>query len=116
FLRPGEGEDVSRVTLQLGRISAAVSLAAGAGPLTIGRTGSSSPWLSLQRPEEGDILVVLWRDPTGNTWDRARGWVLPDGPTATPSGSVNLLNLSETAVAVVLDSEKIALPAQRSIQ
>lgn len=116
FLRFGEGDDGSPVTLQLGRISAAAPLPGGAGSLTLGRIGLASPWLSLQRPEEGDVLVILWRDPASKTWDRARGLVVPDGTAAAPPGSVHLLNLSETPVAVVLDSEKIALPAHRSIQ
>lgn len=111
----GEGESGRGVALQLGRISAAAPLPAGAGPLILGRSDSASPWLSLKRPEEGDILVVLWRDPAGRTWDRARALVLPDGPGVSPPGSVHLLNLSPATVAVVLDAERIALPANRPL-
>src|SRR5690606_18522830 len=59
--------------------------------------------------------VVLWRDPAARTWDQARALILPDGPAASPPGSVHLVNLSPAPVAVVLGTEKIGLPAVRPL-
>lgn len=114
---PGFGEESEGepVRLQLGRISDATPIPAGAGAFTLRGQGAATPWVTFSRPEQGDLLVILWRDPTARTWEGARALALPDGPAASPPGSVHLLNLSPAAVAVVIGDEKIALPPVRPL-
>jgi hypothetical protein len=68
----------------------------------------------VERPESGDFLVMLWRDPAKGSWDKARALVLPDGPEAAPADQVRIVNLSPVTVGVVFGGEKIALPSGRS--
>ncbi len=111
----GERRDGEPVRLQLGRVSDATPIPAGAGAFTLRARDASAPWLTLTRPEKGDLLVILWRDPSAGTWDRPRALVLPDGPETSPPGSVHLLNLSPATMAVVLGEEKVALPPARPL-
>lgn len=105
----GSGESVS---IQLGRISGAVPMPAGDGGLTLVKPESAAPWVSLKPPVQGDAFVVLWRRPGAATWDKPRAMVLPDDSSP---GNLLLMNLSAVTVAVVLDEERLALPANRRV-
>lgn len=105
--------------LSLGRVSLPLKAPAGLGPLLIRRKNDGAeaePWLKLERPESGDFLVLLWRDPAKGTWDQARSLILPDSREVAPAGQVRVVNLSPVTVGVVFAGEKIALQAGKSYQ
>jgi hypothetical protein len=105
--------------LLLGRITEPLRVPAGAGPLLVRRrsdAADSEPWLRVERPESGDFLVMLWRDPAKGNWDKVRALVLPEGPEAAPAGTVRIVNLATVTVGIVFAGEKIALPAGKSYQ
>src|SRR5262249_53665345 len=113
-----EGEKQVPVKLDLGRLSEPAAIPAGAGSFTLrkkGAAGDSTPWLTLTRPETGNLLVICWRDASAKSWDEAKALVLPDGPLAVPAGSVTLLNVSPAPLAVILGSEKLSLAPGRPV-
>lgn len=118
----GEEEEAAAARsapLLLGRITEPLKVPAGAGPLLVRRrndAADSAPWLRVERPESGDFLVLLWRDPTEGDWGKARALVLPDGPDAAPADKVRIVNVAPVTVGVVFGGEKIALPAGKSYQ
>lgn len=99
--------------LQLGRVSAALEVPGGDGFLTIreGEEGGRA-WLKVKRPEIGDFLVLLWRDPKTKTWDQSKALALPENPKA---GLVTFVNLAPGPVALVYDGQKIGLAAGRRL-
>lgn len=114
----GEAAKQTPVRLDLGRLSESAPIPAGAGPFTLRKKDSdegSAPWLTLNRPENGDLLVVCWRDPSAKSWDGVRAMVLPDGLAGAPAGSVTLLNVAPATVAVMLGAEKLAVPPGRPV-
>ena len=105
--------------LSLGRVSAPVKVAPGVGLLSLRRKEGgegTAPWLNVEKPEKGDFLVLLWRDPEKKSWDSPRALVLPDGPEAAPAGTVRVVNISPVTVAIVFEGEKIALPVGQTWQ
>ncbi len=106
----GAGDKTAGTTrLTLGRISGGLTVPGGAGPLVLRKTGEpadAKPWLSLTRPESGDFIVLLWRDPAANTWEMARSLVLSDG---APAGSVTIANVAPGPVAAALGGKKFVL-------
>lgn len=109
----GAGEEKSAATpLRLGQISAGLQAPPGSGPLTLRRreaADDSEPWLRLNRPETGDFLVVLWRDPKQGTWNQVNSLVLPEDTVSAASGSVRFVNCSEVAVGIRWGAEKLIL-------
>jgi hypothetical protein len=116
----GFGEEKSdAVPLLLGRVSAPLGAPAGEGPLLVRRRDDAEeaePWLRVNRPESGDFLVLLWRDPQQKTWERARAMVLAESADAAPAGRVRFVNVSPVAVAVVIGGERIRLDAGKTFQ
>ena len=105
--------------LSLGRVSTPVKVPQGRGQLALRKKGDgdeSSSWLNLDKPEKGDFMVVLWRDPEKKSWEFPRGLVLPDSAEAAPEGSVRVVNVSPVTIAIVFEGEKIALPAGKTWQ
>jgi hypothetical protein len=114
------GDDAAEARLLLNQVSEGFKIPAGAGPLMLrykGDNDQAEPWLRLQRPEEGDMLVILWRsDGIKGTWAKPLSLVLPDGPEQAPAGRIRLLNVSPVTVGVVMGGEKIALLAGKSFE
>ena len=103
------GENSEPTPLRLGQLSAPLKAPPGAGPLVLALRDAAKgdePWLRLDRPESGDFLVLLWRDPTQATWQKARSLVLPDDAV---SGSVRYINISPAAVGITIGGEKLLL-------
>lgn len=101
-----EGESpCGELKVQLGQVSGGVPVRSGAIDLTL--RDSSVPWVKVKAPEDGDFLVVLWRDRGAVTWDKARVMVVPESAGA---GSVVFINVAPGPVAMVFGGEKIALP------
>lgn len=116
----GFGEEAQQAApLSLGRVSAPLKAPAGIGPLLVRRKSDGAeaePWMKLERPESGDFLVLLWRDPAKGSWEQARSLILPDSREAAPAGGVRVVNLSPVTVGVVFAGEKIALQAGKTYQ
>jgi hypothetical protein len=112
------GDDAPEVRLLLNQVSEGFKIPAGAGPLMLrykGDNGQAEPWLRVQRPQQGDMLVILWRaEGNKGTWAKPLSLVLPDGPEQAPSGRIRLLNVSPVTVGVVIGGERIALLAGKS--
>lgn len=114
------GADSADARLLLNQITEGFKIPSGAGPLLLrykGDDGKAEPWLQLQRPQNGDLLVILWRpDGSKGTWAKPLSLVLPDSAEEAPAGRVRLINVSPVTVGVVFGSEKIALPGGKSYQ
>lgn len=114
---PGFGEETAdAVPLRLGFITPWIKLPGGEGPLLLRRKDSApeaAPWLTVQRPAEGDFLIYLFRTPAKNTWDEPAAIIVPDG-AATPAGSVRVTNLFPQAVRVAMGREGILLERGKS--
>ncbi len=111
------GDESETLSLHLGRISSPLKVPAGVGPLLLKRSDSAEDadtWLNLTRPESGDFLVVLWRDPKQGTWEKVRSMILPDDPVNRPAGGVRVVNLSLASVRIVIGDEKLVLESQKS--
>jgi hypothetical protein len=114
--RPAAGERKSapaaEVMLRLGRISGPMVIPPGAGPLEILRFEGGSPgdpWVRLNRPETGDLLVVLWRGVGQEDWKSPGALVLPDSPADFPAGTVRLINLFPQPVRIAWGGEALTL-------
>jgi len=109
----GSGEEKSAATpLRLGQISAALKIPPGSGSLVLRRRDAaddSDPWLRLTRPENGDFLVLLWRDAKQGTWRQVNSLVLPEDPVTAASGSVRFVNCADVAVGIKWGAEKLIL-------
>ncbi|RYD20492.1 MAG: hypothetical protein EOP88_14855 [Verrucomicrobiaceae bacterium] len=109
----GEGPGDS-TPLRLGETTTALKIPPGPGPLLLRQRDAkedSKPWLSLSRPENGDFLVLLWRDSRTKTWENARSMVLPDDRVSAPAGSVRFVNCSPATIGIALGKEKLLLGA-----
>lgn len=105
--------------LSLGRVSAPLKIAPGVGQLSLRRKGEgdqAAAWVNVSKPEKGDFLVLLWRDPEKKSWDSPRALVLPDSPEAAPEGTVRVVNISPVTVAIVFEGEKIQLQVGKTWQ
>ena len=114
-----EGGEPKATPLNLGRISEPLKAPAGIGPLLLKRRDAAhdaAPWLQLTCPESGDFLVVLWRDPKSSSWDKARSIVLPDDSLNSPSGGVQIINISPATVGITIGSEKLVLSAGKILR
>lgn len=116
----GLGDDSKQAAeLQLGLTSDALKVPSGPGPLILrkpGKGADTKPWLELQRPEEGDFMVLLWRDPVEKSWDATRALVLPEDPVSAPAGSVRFINTSNFGVGLVYGDERIKLEAGKFLR
>jgi len=104
--------------LHLGRISAPATVPAGAGIFDLKRVGEgpdAKPWLRIQRPEAGDFLLFLWRDPNKKSWRDALGLCVPDGPLGAPAGTVRIVNLFPQAVRILWAGEALMLVPGKTI-
>ncbi|MES2438968.1 MAG: hypothetical protein V4584_07870 [Verrucomicrobiota bacterium] len=102
--------------LRLGQMTEALKAPVGAGPLLLSRRGDakdSEPWLRLNRPESGNLLVLLWRDARAGTWEKVRSLVLSD---EEPAGSVRFVNCSPAPVGILLGPEKLILEAGKAFK
>jgi hypothetical protein len=70
------------------------------------------PWYRFQCPESGDFVVVMWRDRQINSWDKPSAYVMPANLAA---GQVSMINVAPGPIAVVYNSERIAMPPKRPV-
>lgn len=105
--RSGDAPPPQPVQLRLGRLSEAVEVPGGAGPLRLAAPGAGPAWLTLPRPESGDFLVLLWRKPGAASWDEALHRIVPDGPLGAPGGNFRLINLFPQSVYLRWGSESL---------
>lgn len=111
-------ESAAPVALHLGRISMPVAVPAGLGILDLkrgGETPDASPWLRIQRPESGDFLVLIWRDPTKKNWRDAVSLSVPDGPAGSPAGTVRIVNIFPHSVRIMWGDETLVLAPGKTI-
>ncbi|NNC89277.1 MAG: hypothetical protein HKN82_12525 [Akkermansiaceae bacterium] len=109
-------EKPALVRLTLGRPSEPVAVPAGPGSVSLREKSTSGPgpqWLRVRKPEAGDFLVVLWRDPSASSWKSARALVLPSD---APAGSLTILNIAPGPVALIYRGEKIVLRPNRPLR
>lgn len=107
-------ETPQTATLQLGQITEPMKVPGGPGSLNLRRKADgaeSEPWLKVDRPEDGNFIVVLWRDPVKKSWEATRSVVLPENPTDAPAGSVRFVNVSPVEVGLIYGDEQLALKA-----
>lgn len=112
-----ETEKPSSIPLHLNRISPQANCPPGAESIDFiraGETAESPAWLRVKLPEEGDAMVLLWRDPKEKSWNKAASLVLPDGGSGNPAGSVRFINLFPTTLRIVWGSDKLLLKSGAS--
>lgn len=106
------------VPLNLNRISPVIKAPDGPGILQFDRAGEKpapAPWLRVARPESGDFMILLWRDPKEKNWNAASNMIIPDGPVGTPAETVRMVNLFPQSVTVQWGGEKLLLKPASSI-
>lgn len=104
------GESIA--PLSLGRISKPLKVANGAGPLILRdltKTEDSESWLSVNRPESGDFLVMLWRGNPKSSWKTPKALVVPDSIQVAPAGAMRVINLSPVAIGVSFGDKNVKL-------
>lgn len=100
------------VPLSLNRLSIAVEIPAGKGMLDLKEKSAddkAEPWVSIQRPDTGDFLVLLWRGAKAVTWEKPRAFAIADDATSAPASSARIINLAPGNVSTVLGTEKLNL-------
>ena len=103
---------VTTVPLNLNRISPPLEVPAGAGFFNFDRANEKTaptPWLQVKRPETGDFMILLWRDPQEKTWNKAVSLIVPDGSAGTPTGTVRVINLFPLTLRIRWGDEKLIL-------
>ncbi|MCW1922657.1 hypothetical protein OKA05_08830 [Luteolibacter arcticus] len=100
--------------LSLGRPSAAASVPRGEGAIRL-LDESGAPWTTVKRTGEGDLFVLLSRAPGAPTWKEPRALLIPSDTVHFPTGKLCLVNFSMVTVAVIFGTEKIALPAGKTV-
>lgn len=118
-VRLGTGEAAVVIRLNLGRASESAKLAPGTAPVILrdakaGDDPAVKPWLTLQAPETGDVLGVIWRDP-GTPWSKPNTLVFPDSAATFPSGSIRIVNLLPVEAALILGAENLLLKPGNSL-
>lgn len=88
--------------LRMGMVSEAIPVLEGPAPVVL-RNGPTTaekapPWITLNLPETGNVLVIVWRSDQG--WAKPQWIVLGDGPEAYPAGTVRVINVSPARVAL----------------
>jgi hypothetical protein len=115
----GSGKDLSdAVELRLGRISVPVEVPAGEGFLDLrvkGEAPDAAPWVSVKRPESGDFLVFLWRNPSKPNWRGVDSLNVPDGPLGAPVDTVRIVNLFPLPIRIVWGPESLVLPGGKTM-
>jgi hypothetical protein len=104
--------------LHLGRIGGPLVIPAGAGPLDLLRSANGVPgerWLRLQRPETGNLLVLMWRDPRQEDWKSPSAMILSDDASAFPADTVRIVNLFPQAVRVAWGKEMLTLEPRKTL-
>lgn len=107
----GSGKTLGAAELRLGRVSASLKVPVGGAPVEL-RGPDGATWTRTVPPEEGDFLVVLWRESREGSWDQVRSMVLRDLPEA---GGAMLVNVSDRDLALVFGSEKLVLAPGRML-
>jgi hypothetical protein len=118
--RNDEPQSPVTVPLHLNRISPAIHTPDGPGLLQFDRVGEKpapSPWLGITRPESGDFMILLWRDPKEKNWTRVASMIIADGPAVTPAGAVRIVNVFPQSVTILWGGEKLVLnPASSTVR
>jgi hypothetical protein len=115
----GFGTEVSEaVELRLGQITVPVEVPAGEGALDLrvkGEAPDSAPWVSVKRPETGDFLVFLWRNPAKGNWQHVSSLNVPDGPLGAPVDTVRVVNLFPLSIRILWGTESLVLPSGKTL-
>lgn len=109
--RIGKDEEVS-TRLQLGGLSRELRVPAALTKLRLrdSREPENESWSEITLPEgEDSLLVLLWRDPEGGKWSRARHVVLDDSLERTPVGSLRVVNVTGSLVALKFAGQEAAI-------
>lgn len=104
----GEDAEVS-TALRLGGLSREMRIPKGLAKLRLrdSREPESKTWTAVTLPEGDDpLLVLLWRDPELGKWSRARHLVLRDGPERAPVGSLRVVNVTGSLVALKFSGQQ----------
>jgi hypothetical protein len=98
-------------TLNLGNFSPSLPWPAGLQQLELMQKTADvfKKWHEVTLPEQGDLAVLLWRDPKVNSWESARSAVLGDGLEAFPAGSIRLVNTIPSLVKMVFADKAVEL-------
>ena len=109
---------VPAAPLRLGRIGGPLVIPAGAGPLDLLRSSqgvAGEPWMRLQRPESGNLMVLMWRGPRQVDWKTPSAMILADDALSFPADTVRLVNLFPVAVRVAWGNEMMVLEPRKTV-
>ena len=116
---PADADAPPPLDLRLGMPSKPLEVPAGPGRLRLfhpDEAAAEKAWLDLKRPDAGDFLVLLWRDPAGGGWDQVSHLCVPDGPDGAPAGTVRIANLFPQGVRIEWNGEPGILKAGETIR
>ena len=66
----------------------------------------NSEWHTCRLPEEGNFLLVLWKDPKIKSWSKARSILVPDGGSRFQSGDLRFINVSPAEVGFTVGEKE----------
>lgn len=111
---PKGEESLPSIRLRLNQISSRLTLPGV--PLSIRLQDSGSQWHQFEMPAEGDFLVVIWRDPRGRSWGRARSRLVPDGGASFKAGDLRFINVGPVTTGFIIgEQERFELGAGRAV-
>ena len=90
--------------LRLNDISTRLTLPSG--ELTVRLQEKGSVWHQFTLPEEGDFLLVLWRDPKVGNWSKARSRLVRDGGQSFRAGDLRFINVGPVATGIVIGEQE----------
>ena len=118
-IRFGKGDAAILLRLNLGRPTEIIKIPAGTAPVVFHEASapddpSVKPWLTLNPPETGNVLAILWRDP-GSRWSAPRNLVFADSAAALPAGSLRIVNLLPVEAALIFDGDRVILGSGKAL-
>lgn len=74
--------------------------------VTVNLLDGDSPWHQFKLPEGGDYLLVLFRDPEGKTWKKARSILVSDGGSSYGPGDMRFINVGPVKTGFNIGDQK----------
>lgn len=109
-VRKGQKDGEEKLRLHLGRVSQAFLVSSGPLLLSDGQNADDPEgWTKIKMPKRSAALAVMFRDPSGKSWESVRSIVLPDDATSFPAGRVRFVNASPFLVNVSFQGKNVVM-------
>ena len=103
-----ENEDPKKAGLPLRLNDISRQLTVPNAAVTVRLLVEGRSWHSLELPEGGNYLAILWREPKAKSWEKARSILVRDGGSRFAAGTVRFINIGPAAVGFTVgEGERI---------